>query len=77
MSVKTEAEAERFIKQYGLKDCHSFRQVRDGQTLHTVTCGLYPNREAASQALAKLPEKARAAKPFPRKIDDIRRIMQP
>lgn len=77
ISAKSETEAERFIKQQGLKDCHSFRQVREGQTLHTVTCGIYPNREAATQALNKLPEKVRTSRPFPRKIDDIRRIMLP
>jgi septal ring-binding cell division protein DamX len=77
VSLKSEAEVDRFIKQNGLKDCHSFRQLRDGQTLHTLTCGLYPSRDAASQAAAKLPEKARAGKPFPRRIDDIRKIMQP
>lgn len=77
VSLASEAEVERFIKQHGLKDCHSFRQLRDGKTLHTLTCGLYPNRDAASQAAAKLPEKARVGKPFPRRIDDIRKIMQP
>lgn len=77
VSLKSEAEVDRFIKQNGLKDCHSFRQLRDGQTLHTLTCGLYSSRDAASQASAMLPEKARAGKPFPRRIDDIRKIMQP
>ncbi|MDM7323187.1 MAG: SPOR domain-containing protein [Gammaproteobacteria bacterium] len=77
ISLKSQAEVDRFIKQNGLKDCHSFRQLRDGQTLHTLTCGLYSSRDAANQASAKLPEKARAGKPFPRRIDDIRKIMQP
>ncbi|MEF3193699.1 MAG: SPOR domain-containing protein [Halothiobacillaceae bacterium] len=77
VSLDSEAEVDRFIEQNGLKDCHSFRQLRDGQTLHTLTCGLYSSRDAASQASAMLPEKARVGKPFPRRIDDIRKIMLP
>jgi septal ring-binding cell division protein DamX len=77
ISLSSRAEVKQFISRHGLKDCHSFRQLRDGQTLYTVTCGLYSSRTAASQAAAKLPEKARVGKPFPRRIDDIRKIMQP
>ncbi|MGK0673168.1 MAG: SPOR domain-containing protein [Halothiobacillaceae bacterium] len=77
ISLRSEAEMERFIKQNGLNDCHSFRQLRDGQTLHTLTCGLYPSRDAASQASARLPANVQAGKPFPRRIDDIRKVMQP
>ncbi len=77
ISLKSAEDVQRFIRQHGLKDCHSFRQAVYGQTLHTLTCGLYPTREAAQRAIAELPEKARAGKPFPRRIDDIRKIMQP
>ncbi|MEW6766292.1 MAG: SPOR domain-containing protein [Pseudomonadota bacterium] len=77
ISLKSVRDIELFTRKNGLKDCHSFTQTRDGQTLHTLTCGIYPTREAALQAVAKLPEKARAGKPYPRRIDDIRKVLKP
>lgn len=77
VSLKSARDVDQFVRRHGLKDCHSFTQEREGQTLHTLTCGLYSSREAALQAAAKLPEKARAGKPYPRRIDDIRKAMKP
>lgn len=77
VSLKSGADIEQFVARHGLKDCHSFRQAVYGQTLHTLTCGLFPSRDAAIQAAAQLPEQARPGKPFPRRIDDIRKIMLP
>lgn len=77
MSVKSVKDMAPFIRHHGLKDCHSFTQKRDGQTLHTLTCGLYESRDAAAKAASALPEKARASSPYPRRVDDIRKIMMP
>ncbi len=65
-----------YIKQHGLEDCHSFQQQRDGKTLYSLTCGLYPSREAAAKAAQALPQAVQAGKPFPRQIADIRKVMQ-
>jgi len=66
-----------FIKTHNLKDCHSFRQQRDGNELFSLTCGLYPSREAALAAQSQLPSTITATKPYPRQIADIRRVMLP
>jgi len=66
-----------FIKTHGLEDCHSFRQQRDGKELFSLTCGLYPNREAALAAQNQLPSSVSVAKPYPRQIADIRKVMLP
>jgi septal ring-binding cell division protein DamX len=66
-----------FIKTHDLKDCHSFRQQRDGKELFSLTCGLYPSREAALAAQSSLPSTVSAAKPYPRQIADIRKVMLP
>jgi DamX protein len=66
-----------FIKTHGLQDCHSFRQQRDGKELFSLTCGLYPSREAALAAQSQLPSAVSAAKPYPRQIADIRKVMLP
>lgn len=66
-----------FIKTHDLKDCHSFRQQRDGKELFSLTCGLYPSREAALAAQGQLPTDVNAAKPYPRQIADIRKVMLP
>lgn len=66
-----------FIKTHRLEDCHSFRQQRDGKELFSLTCGLYPSREAALAAQSQLPSAVSAAKPYPRQIADIRKVMLP
>jgi septal ring-binding cell division protein DamX len=66
-----------FIKTHHLEDCHSFRQQRDGKELFSLTCGLYPNREAALAAQNQLPSSVSVAKPYPRQIADIRKVMLP
>ncbi len=66
-----------YIKTHGLQDCQSFRQQRDGKELFSLTCGLYPNREAALAAVSQLPSSINAAKPYPRQIADIRKVMLP
>ncbi|MDD2893302.1 MAG: hypothetical protein PHF20_05175 [Halothiobacillaceae bacterium] len=66
-----------YIKTHALEDCQSFRQQRDGKELFSLTCGLYPNREAALAAQSKLPSSVNAAKPYPRQVADIRKVMLP
>jgi len=66
-----------YIKTHGLENCQSFRQQRDGKELFSLTCGIYPNRESALTALSKLPSAVNAAKPYPRQIADIRKVMLP
>ena len=77
VSLKSGTDIEQFVARHKLKGCNSFRQTVYGQTLHTLTCGLYASREEAIQAAAKLPEQARSGKPYPRKIADIRKVMLP
>ncbi|HES75489.1 MAG TPA: hypothetical protein ENO09_00625 [bacterium] len=69
--------ANSFIKTHGLEDCQTFRQQRDGKELFSLTCGLYPSREAALAAQSKLPSSVKAAKPYPRQVADIRKVMLP
>ncbi|OYY74465.1 MAG: hypothetical protein B7Y40_04850 [Gammaproteobacteria bacterium 28-57-27] len=66
-----------YIKTHDLEDCQSFHQQRDGKELFSLTCGLYPNREAALAAQSKLPTGVSAAKPYPRQVADIRKVMLP
>lgn len=66
-----------YVKTHDLQDCQSFRQQRDGKELFSLTCGLYPNREAALAAQSKLPASVTAAKPYPRQVADIRKVMLP
>lgn len=42
--------------------------TRDGKAWYVLLYGAYPNRAAASQALAQMPAAVRAAKPWPRRI---------
>ncbi len=42
--------------------------TRDGKPWYVLLYGAYPSRAAASQALAQMPAKVRAAKPWPRSI---------
>jgi DamX protein len=44
------------------------KTARDGKVWYVLVYGAYPSRAAASQALAQLPAKVRAAKPWPRSI---------
>jgi septal ring-binding cell division protein DamX len=66
-----------FITTHGLHDCQYFTQKRGDKTLYSLSCGLYPSRDAALAAVAKLPEKVRSAAPYPRQIADIRKVMLP
>lgn len=77
VTAKSPKDIDTFIRKHGLKDCHSFAQKRDAQTLSTLTCGLYGSRDAAAKAVSSLPEKARSGSPYPRRIDDIRKVMLP
>ncbi|MEW5838325.1 MAG: hypothetical protein AB1717_05785 [Pseudomonadota bacterium] len=66
-----------FAKAHGLENCQTFRQQREGKDLFSLTCGLYPNREAALEAQKALPSSALGAKPYPRQVADIRKVMLP
>ncbi len=74
ISLQDEKAIQTFAAKNGLKasEVHSFRQVRDGKTLHTLTYGLYPSADAAKAALAKLPEPVRKLTPYPRSIESVR-----
>ena len=69
--------ASSYIKAHGLENCQTFHQQRDGKDLFSLTCGLYPNREAALEAQKNLPSSVLSTKPYPRQIADIRKVMQP
>lgn len=77
ITLKSAKDLDQFVRTNGLKDCHSFVQKRDGKVLHTLTCGIYTSRDDAVKAVANLPEKARASSPYPRRVDDVRKVMQP
>ncbi len=69
--------ASSYIKAHGLENCQTFHQQRDGKDLFSLTCGLYPSREAALEAQKSLPSSVLSTKPYPRQIADIRKVMQP
>ena len=64
-----------YIKTHGLQDCQTFRQQRDGKELFSLTCGLYPSRDAAIKAQQSLPASVLNTKPYPRQVADIRKVM--
>jgi len=66
-----------YIKTHGLQDCQTFRQQRDGKELFSLTCGLYPSRDAAIKAQQSLPASVLSTKPYPRQVADIRKVMLP
>ncbi len=75
IALKSLPALDKFIQTQGLQDCHHYTRIDDG--LHVLTCGLYPNYQAARQAAAKLPAKTRNSKPIPSRIEDILEAMQP
>lgn len=75
LALKSRPALEKFAQEQGLKECHNYTRVDDGR--HILTCGLYPNRVAARQAVAKLPTGARIGSPIPSRIEDILESMQP
>jgi hypothetical protein len=77
ISLGSAKAVDAFIKTHGLHDCQHFTQKRGDNTLYSLTCGLYPSREAALTAVTKLPEKVRSAAPYPRQVADIRKVMLP
>lgn len=73
--TKSQPALDKFVQTQGLKGCHSYTRTDDGRQV--LTCGLYANRFAARQAVAKLPDAARIGDPIPSRIDDILDSMQP
>ena len=75
ISLNSSEKLDAYTKAQGWRDCHNYARQRDAQVLHVLTCGLYPSREAARQAIGKLPGKI--GNPIPSRIEDILKAMQP
>ncbi|MGD9889487.1 MAG: SPOR domain-containing protein [Halothiobacillaceae bacterium] len=75
ITVGSAKAANDYVKTHGLKDCQTFRQQRDGKDLYSLTCGLYPSRDAAIKAQQSLPASVLNTKPYPRQVADIRKVM--
>lgn len=75
ISLGSAKAVDTYVKTHGLKDCQTFRQKRGDKVLYSLTCGLYPTREAALEAQDKLPGGVREVKPYPRQVADIRKVM--
>ncbi len=75
IALKSRPALDKFVQEQGLKHCHIYTRVDNGR--HVLTCGLYPNRTEARQAVAKLPAVARNGSPIPSRIEDILEFMQP
>lgn len=77
LSLNAASDIDAFAKTHELKDCHTYTRQRDEETLRVLTCGLYPNREAARKAVTQLPSKARSGNPIPSRIENILKAMRP
>lgn len=64
-----------FIKRYKLEaQAAYYTTQRNGQPWYAVVYGSYPDREAARQALARLPAALSAGSPWIRRFDDIQAL---
>lgn len=69
---------ERFLARHGERaELHSIRTWRGDAAWHIVVTGSYPDRSAATAALAALPETLRKLQPWPRRFEQIRAELPP
>ncbi len=68
----------RFAARHGVAaDTATFTTTHQGQPWHVLVYGLYPSRDAARAAMAKLPAGLRQASPWMRTIASIRKAVAP
>jgi DamX protein len=71
LGTSAEANAQAFVRQHGA-DYHYFKRQLQGKPNFVVTYGSFATRAAAQAAVAKLPAKIQAGKPWPRTVASIR-----
>jgi DamX protein len=70
LGTGVEANAQAFVRQQGA-DYHYFKRQLQGKANYVVTYGSFATRAAAQAAVAKLPAKIQAGKPWPRTIASV------
>ncbi|MBP8185142.1 MAG: SPOR domain-containing protein [Pseudomonas sp.] len=70
LNTAAEANAQAFVRQQGA-DYHYFKRQLQGKPNYVVTYGSFATRAAAQAAMAKLPAKIQAGKPWPRTIASV------
>ncbi|MBX9914003.1 MAG: SPOR domain-containing protein [Pseudomonadaceae bacterium] len=70
LGTSVEANAQAFVRQQGA-EYHYFKRQLQGKANYVVTYGSFATRAAAQAAMAKLPAKTQAGKPWPRTVASI------
>jgi septal ring-binding cell division protein DamX len=77
IAVGSEAAAVRFIHNRHLEgEAAYYAQTRNGKPWYSVIYGSYPDREAARQALRRLPPALSSASPWVRRFGDIQLMLE-
>ena len=76
MAMRTQAEIERYAAKHDLRGALRTRVRRDGETLHILLLGVYPNLDAARKAAANLPPPLRDVVPWVRSVGSLQRLMR-
>ncbi|MGX5221103.1 AAA family ATPase [Pseudomonas segetis] len=71
VGTSSESNAKAFISENG-GDYHYFKKLYNGKPLYVVTHGSFATAEAAKAAIAKMPAKVQAGKPWPRTFASIK-----
>lgn len=71
VGTSSETNAKAFISENG-GDYHYFKKLYNGKPLYVVTHGSFATAEAAKAAIAKMPAKVQAGKPWPRTFASIK-----
>lgn len=75
LATSSEQKARSFVSGQG-SQYHYFRKQHQGQPLYVVTFGQFASRDAATAAVARLPESVRSNKPWARTFASIRQEMR-
>lgn len=70
LGTSVEANAQAFVRQQGAS-YHYFKRQLQGKPNYVVTYGSFATRAAAQAAIAKLPAKTQAGKPWPRTVGSV------
>lgn len=78
LGAREPVTVERFLARHGERaELHPIRTWRGDAAWHIVVTGSYPDRTAATAALAALPETLRKLQPWPRRFEQIRAELPP
>lgn len=76
LGSRSEANVQALVREGG-GEYRYFKKVHQGQPLFVLTYGSFASRDAAQAAIATLPAKLRAGKPWPRTLGSIQQEMRP